>query len=263
MSGLSYVGATATNPKDIVNRGKLTALLAAITPNQATVSTQINALVAGANPTYATKAYVDSQDATFALPSYYHAQDLLNIPTAVVGTTVEDAITGDYHGVASLDASTKIPAAMLPTVGAGFLLGPWGTTSTATGSTAGTPMRIADWNLGLHNVQFQPWMFLLAFVTGTNAHPIIEIRMADATTPPIYDDMTLVAQGMGRSYYNDYHPVAVIPAPDATSETPSLHDGTTYNIWLTAWLYDLNASSVSISTGGIASAAAFLWRGQE
>lgn len=256
MSGLSYVGKAAANPTDLAPRGVLTAQLAAVTPNQTTVQAEINAQAGG---TYALKTYVDSQDGTFQLLTYYQAQDLLNIPQTVVGTVAGSAITGSYYGVASLDNTGKIPSAQLPVVGAGYLEGGWGTTATATGTTGATPLKIADWNLGVAGIQFQPWVFLSAFVTGTNAHPIIELRIANSVTAPTYSGSTLIGQGLGRAYYNDYHAITALTAPSATSETPTMLSSA-YNVWITAWLYDLNASTVTLSTGGIASAAVYYWR---
>jgi len=260
MSGLSYVGAPAANPTDIDNRGSMNAQIAAVTPSEASVTAQINSLVGG---TYATKTYVDSQDATFALPSYYVTRDALNLPTTAIGAVAGTAITGSYYGVASLDATTKVPVAQIPNVGAGYLLGPYGTTATATGTTGATPLRIADWQIGLPNIQFRPWCYLNAFVASTTgAHPVIEIRIANTVTAPTYASTTLIGIGEGVYGYTDYQAISAIPVPDTTGETPSLL-GTTYEVWISAWLYDLNGgtNSVTLSSGGIASAAALLWRG--
>ena len=263
MAGLNYVGATPAVSNDILNRLALNATLNAITPNQGSVTTQITNLYSGASPTYATKAYVDSQDATFASPSYVSSRDALNLPTTAVGTVAGSPITGSYYGAASLDSSGKVPIAQIPNMGVGYLLGPWGPTATFNGTTGATPLRIADWNLGLPPIQFRPWVFLNAFVTAiTGAKPIIEIRIANTVTQPAYASTTLVSQGEGRYGYTDYHAIACLPVPDTTSETPSLL-ATSYEIWLSAWLYDLSGgtNSVTISAGGIASAPAFLWRG--
>ena len=267
MSGLSYVGAQPSAPNDIANRLQVINLLNAVTPNRASVSAQVSGLV---GTTYATKAYVDQQDATFALPSYYQSQDALNLPTSAVGKPY--AVSGvtsllpnsTYYGAASLDANSRVPAAQMPALGAGYLQGPWGPTATASGSTGTTPIKIADWNIGLAGLSFRPLVFMSAFVTATMAHPVIEIRIANSTTAPSYNTSTPVAQGMGRYLYNDYHAVAVVPIPDTTGETPSLLPPT-YNVWLTAWLYDtlgLNGATVGIASG-IANAAAFLLRGSQ
>lgn len=264
MAGLSYVGATPVVANDIDNRLNLTAQLAAVTPNQQTVGAQINNLIGGTSPTYATKSYVDQLNATFTLPSYYLAQDQLNVPLASVGLASSTPLgTTLYYGVGSLDSSGKVPINQIPVVGAGYMKGFWGPTATASGTTGATPLKIADWQIGVAGMQFRPWVFLSAFVTCiAGARPVIEVRIANTNVTPTYAGSTLVAQGTGRSFYNDYHAIAVLPAPTAAGETPALLP-TNYNVWATAWLYDLNsgANSVTIGTGGIASGALGLWRG--
>lgn len=262
ISGLSYVGKPPAVSNNIANRLGLNNLLAAATPNQTTVASQITNLYSGASPTYATKSYVDQQDATFQPPSYYQSRDALNIPNGAKGTKASSPITGSYYGVASLDAGTKVPLAQMPNMGAGYFKGPFGTTAVATGTTTSTPLKIADWNLGLQSLQFRPWVYLSAFVQGSaGGQPIIEIRIANSVTAPSYAASTLIATGEARAYYNDFQAVVAQPAPDTTGESYPALLPTTYQIWMTAWLYDANGSSVTINTGGIASAAAFLVRG--
>lgn len=250
----------------MINRLSMNNLLAAAVPNQGSVAAQLTTATTGSGATWATKSYVDTQDATFAAPSYYTSRDALNIPTTARGTVAGSALTGSYYGVASTDSTGTIPPAQLPNVGAGYLVGPWGTTATVTGSTGSIPLKIADWNIGTPSVQFRPWVYLTAFVTSTvaTAHPIIEIRIADSTTAPTYAASTLVGMGEGRTFYTDYHAISTVPVPDTTGESYPALLPTSYHIWLTAWLYDVNgggSNSVTLSTGGIASAAAFLWRG--
>ena len=98
------------------------------------------------------------------------------------------------------------------------------------------------------------------FVTGVGAHPVIEVRIADSATAPTYAASTLVAMGEGRTIYNDYQAVTVAPVPDTTGQTPTLLPSG-YKVWLTAWVYDLNAQSVTLTGGNIAVASAFLLRG--
>ena len=253
ISGLPYVGALPAGDTDVMNRLAVSTRIAAAPVTQGSVQAQITALVAGGSPTYATKSYVDTQDGTFVLPSYYQGRDALNIPLTALGQP---------SGVASLsaDATPTVPLAQIPVAGAGYIKGPYGPTASATGTTGATPLKIADWNIGAAGVSFRPWVFLSAFVTGASAQPVIEVRIADATSAPTYAASTLVAEGAGRSLYDDYHAIAFGPAPDATGATPSLL-APTYRVWLTAWLYDLNGNSVTLSAGGLASGAAFLLRG--
>jgi hypothetical protein len=261
------VGALPANPGDIDNRGQLNAQLGAITPNAGTVATQINNLISGPGATYATKSYVDTQDATFAASSYYTSRDALNVPTTAIGTAASSPLIGSYYGTASLNSSTKVPLAQLPNVGAGYLVGPWGPTAViAPVSTGSTPVKIADWNLGLPSVAFRPLVFFSAFITATvtTAQPVIEIRIANTVTAPSYASTTLIALGEGRVGYADFHAIACLPAPNTTGQTPSLLP-TSYEVWISAWLYDAAGSgsnSVTLNAAGnIANAAVFYLRG--
>lgn len=247
------MGATPTNDNEVANRLVTNTLLASATPNRASVQAQVDALTSGATPTYASKSYVDTQDAAFQLVSYYQTQDALNVATTAKGAA---------NGVASLDSSGKVPAAQIPTLGSGYVQGPYGPTATFTGTTTATPLKIADWNIGVVSLAQRPLVFMQCFVTGLVAHPVIEVRIANTTSSPAYGSTTLVAQGLGRGLYNDYHAVAVVPCPDSTGQTYS-NLSTTYNIWLTAWLYDLsgNTGGVTISSGGVVSGAALILRG--
>jgi hypothetical protein len=247
-----------------------TTIIDAITPNQESVQAQITALVTG---TYATLVSVNSLNATFALPSYYEAQDLLNVPNSAqgtIGSTPTELGTSGYYGVASLDATTHIPATQIPALGAGYIMGPFGTTAQSAASTGTTPVKIADWGpSGLQpaNVAFKPLTYMTVLVDGVMAHPVIDVFITNATTAPtVYGSAgTLIARGEGRSLYNDYAVVNVGPVPDTTGESPTLYP-TTYNVWVTAWLYDVESynsgiDSVSMQSGGIASAALYLLRG--
>lgn len=251
MAGLFYVGGTPTGVSDITNRLAMNNRIAGAPVSSASVQAQLNNLVGGGNPTYATKTYVDTQDALYQAPSYYVARDGLNVPLTSINVP---------SGVAGLNSSSKMSLSQIPVVGAGYIKGPYGFTSVTSASTTTTPVRIADWNIGQANLQFRVMVFLSAFVKAVGGHPVIEIRIADSTLAPAYGSMTLVAQSAGRSLYDDFHALAVMPAPNTTSQTPSLLP-TNYNVWLTAWLFDPTGATVQVSSGNIASGGAFLVRG--
>lgn len=251
MSGLAFVGKQATQPAEIPNRGVTTTVLSSATPNQASVQSQLTALTTGAGATYASKSYVDTQDATFQLPSYYTTQDALNIPLTSVGVV---------SGAAALDSTIHVPAAQMPVLGSGMIQGPYGTTASTVGTTGSTPIKVADFNIGAISLSFQPLVFMQLFVTSTMGKPVVEVRIANSTTAPTYAGSTLVASGQGRSLYNDYHAVVVWPSSSTLGATYG-NLGPTYNVWLSVWLYDALAQSVTISSGGVASGAAFLLRG--
>jgi hypothetical protein len=150
----------------------------------------------------------------------------------------------------------------MPVLGAGYIQGPYGTTATFTGTTSATPMKIADWNIGLISLAFRPLVFMQCFVLGAMSHPIIEVRIANSTTATSYAGSTLVARGHCRALYNDYAAVAVLPCPDSTGQTPS-NLGPNYNVWLSAWVYDSLGQNVTISSGNVATGAALLLRGAQ
>ena len=261
MSGLSYVGTAPATSPDITNKLAVDTVVATTTPNQSWATAQAQSIAAA---TYATLAYVDTQDATFATPAYVAAQDALYVPNTAVGTALSTELgTSGYYGVASLNSSAQVPIGQMPVLGAGYLKGPWGCTATFAGTTSNSPMRIADWNLGITELTCWPLVFFHAFVTGVMSYPIIEIRVADSLSAPAYSAMTLVGAGQGRSLYNDYATVSVVPAPSTTGESYPTPLPPGYHVWLTAWLWDMNSQSVSIASGGIVNSAAFLLRAAE
>ena len=85
MSGLSYVGTAPATSPDITNKLAVDTVVATTTPNQSWATAQAQSIAAA---TYATLAYVDTQDATFATPAYVAAQDALYVPNTAVGTAL-------------------------------------------------------------------------------------------------------------------------------------------------------------------------------
>jgi hypothetical protein len=296
MAGLVYVGMapTGTDPTNsVVNRAEVDALVAVITPSQASVTGQGAAQLYDAtlNPTgvFATKTYIDAQAATFNIPpaigtgTYYAGQDTLNIPNSFVPPTVAAAATaGIANGVATLDASKKIPLSQMPNTGQGYMLniGAAAPTSNATWpSSTGdtTPINIANWNHGIANWSFRPMVFLTAYIGTVWEQPIVQVYLNNTTTQPSWATAStsgiLVAEGVGRYLYNDVHPVYVVPVPDALSETPSTLS-TSFNVWLSVWMYGLQgrvqaavagvvAPSITMGGAPIATSAAYLVRGAQ
>lgn len=256
MAGLSFVGVPSSDPEDIVNRGDLNDILGTAVPNRTSVSTNVIDAVA----LKASKSFIDNADAGFVLPSYYQTRDALNIATSARGVA---------NGVAALDASTKIPVPQLPTLGSGYLVGPFGpkhqdnSPAVFGGSTGATPMRIADWELGEQAVtSFRALVFMSALVSCTaNGQPVIEVRVSDGTAP--YASQTLVARGSGRTFYTDRQTIAVLPCPDALGQVGTTSPPTYDTPYFTAWLFDAHSSSVTISGSGITSAVLHLLRSAE
>lgn len=237
MVALAYVGAAPVAARDTQNRAQTeTQLGSGVTRSYVTqrAANIANGLVAGSAGPYASQSYVDLADQSFALPSYYQAQDLLNIPLTQVGAA---------SGVASLDSGGKIPAAQTPNLGYSTLTGPHGTTNTYTGTTSGTtPLKIADWTIGI-GAPVGPILVFMAVMVKTNwyGRPIIEVRAGDPTQTT-YASQTLVAQGIGRFPWVDYHTVTVMPAWATLGATPNLNPSAPFtpgtDLRLTAWLFD-------------------------
>jgi hypothetical protein len=249
MSGLNYVGATPAGSQDEVTKLAMAGLLAAATPSQGSAATDVN----NAAALMASKTYIDTQAANYETPSYYQTQDALNIALTKIGVA---------GGVAALDATTKIPLVQLPSVGAGYIKGPFGPTAgfAVTGTTS-TPQKIADWNIGVQSLTFMPWVMCSIMVQSLTplARPVVEIRMSNGSA--VYASQTFIARGLGRSLYTSAQSVAVVSAPTVTGATgPGTAYSPTYNIWLSAWLYDANNAGVEAAQNSVTSGAVYLVR---
>lgn len=242
MARLSYVGATPSDPNDVLNRLQGHTILVSGSVNRTGVDSAINDAVA----TRASKSYVDTQDATFQLPTYYQNQDALNIAVSSVGQP---------NGVAFLDGGTAtVPLAQMPPLGAGYVKGPYGPTHVQGATATTTPLKIADFDIGAQGITFFPLVFATVLATSTNlGRPVIEARISDGQKT--YANQALVARGMGRNLHADQQPVVVTSFGGTGSFGPDVA------IWLSLWLTDLTQTSV-VSSGGIISAVVFLLRTQ-
>ena len=249
MSGLSWVGATPTDAADIEERFDAEAIL-----NGGMSRGYVDGRVATKVALRASKAYVDTQDATFAPASYYPTKDALLVPNTAKGVA---------SGVASLDSSSKVPIAQIPIIGAGIIKGPWGLTTAYGGSTTSTPFKIAEWNLGVTAVNGNPLVFFTTSIISDGGKPVIEIRVGNSTQTT-YAAQTLIALGYGRTYYKDYQIVTCLPTePDLSEGQDGVQDqfsaGT--NLLVDAWMYDASSGhTVTTTNTSIASSALFMAR---
>jgi len=249
MSSLRYVGKPSEEDKDVVSRLRATALLNSGTPSRTSVTADVtNAVIP-----YATKTYIDTQDSSFALPAYYQQQDALNVPKSV---------KGQPNGVANLDADGKIPVDQIPALGAGYIYGPYGPTSTAVGSTSNTPLKIAEWLIGVPPFSFQPLVFGYVIAQSPLGRPVIEVRMSNGSAP--YASQTRIGIGVGRSLYVDAQPIPIIGAPATVNQVGSSPDWpASTNIVATAWLWDRDSQTSTVISNAVFSAAIFLMRTAE
>jgi len=89
--------------------------------------------------------------------------------------------------------------------------------------------------------------------------PCVEIGISQGAQP--YVNQTIIARGVGRNVWSDLQAIAVIPIPAAAGHTGLAGSGyapSFTNIWLSAWLRDLNAQSVTVGNNAITSGVAFL-----
>lgn len=261
MSALSYVGKVPTDAQGVATKLRASQLVAAANPSQVSAQTEINTQVA----LKAAKAYVDGQASLYTTPTYFQAQDQLNIPQAAVGAvnkvngTPTALPNSAYYGAAALDSTGKIPLAQVSPVGAGYVLGPFGPTAGFNGSTTTTPFKIADWNIGIQSVTFIPMVFCALLAQSAMGKPIVEIRMSNGSAP--YASQTLVARGEGRSCYQSPQVISACSVPGVNGATgPGTANPPTMNIWLSAWIYDALGQTVTVANNSIVSAPVFLMR---
>jgi hypothetical protein len=195
-----------------------------------------------------------------------------SLTTGTVTVNQSPLIPSGWKGnyVAPLGSGGVIPSQYVPSLGQGYMLGPFGTTAiygmqpgTYTGAT---PVRIADWNIGSQGMNFQPMAFMNLVASAINGgRPCVEILMSNGA-PASYSAAgnTLIARGVGRNAWNDLQGIPVVPVPASPGHAGSVGTGylPSYNIWLSAWIHDLNSQGVNVVTGSIFSGVAFLIRNQ-
>ncbi|ASZ74789.1 minor tail protein [Mycobacterium phage Phabba] len=239
MAGLTYVGADDTDPRSIETR-----LSAEGTLNQGVSRAYVSGRIAEKMATRAPKTYVDNADEQFSPVAYYSQQDALLVPNSAKGVA---------SGVATL-SNGKVPLAQIPVLGAGMLRGPWGANQSFGGTTGVTPLKIAQWNLGVTGVTGIPLVFMSTSVQSTDGRSAIEVRIGD-NTQTTYAAQTLIAQGFGRQWYQDYQMITVIPCPPSGF---ALNPATNYIV--NAWLIDTDGGQSTTQVGSIASASLFAAR---
>lgn len=180
---------------------------------------------------------------------------------------IANSSKGVSGGVAGTDASNYVPLTQLPSMGSGYLLGPFGLSKSYSG-TATTifngPLKIAEWEIGPNDINFQPLVFMIvnAKTDINQGRTVIEVRISNGPATAYNSSHPLVAIGTGRSFYTDLQSIAVLPCAPASGRTGSAAFPPSYNTYLTAWLYDAGTgtSSLTNATGSIISATAFLMR---
>jgi hypothetical protein len=254
MAGLKYVGADYSednNTNDLLTKLDIDTAFANASISQTSVQGMINSAVA----TMASQSFINQALTAFIQPNYLANAENTLIPLTNVGVP---------GGVAPLNGSGVIPSQFVPSLGAGYCLGPFGPTSTTSVTAGAQPVKFADWSIGVQNLSFQPMVFMTLFAGAIHGgRPVIEVRISSGVDT--YANQTLVARGVGRNCWNDFQAINVLPIPSATGHTGVAGTGypTNYNTWLSAWIYDANAQTVSVNSLNIAIANAYLIRYQQ
>jgi hypothetical protein len=182
---------------------------------------------------------------------------------------ITNASVGAASGVASTDASNYVPVAQLPSMGSGYLIGPFGIGINAAFDGSATtisngPRKIAEWAIGVNPINFQPLVFMLVNATTSDnlGRTVIEVRISDGPASAYSTSNPLVSMGTGRSFYTGLQPIIVLPCAPANGRTGSTAYPPTYNTYLTAWLYDAGAGTSTVPSAVVPgiSGTAFLMR---
>jgi len=243
-----YVGPLSTQDPSVMSR--------LMTDDILTVGREyVDAQVVSQASAYASKGYIDDADGGYADIAYYQGRDELNV--AVLDK-------GSPDGVASLDSTGKIPPIQVPPLGSGVIRGPWGLTTALSGITSTTPVKVAEFTIGVTGWNFRPWTFLVGQVDCTAfARPIIEVRIGSPANTT-YASQTLVAQGQGRAVYDDAQVVSVMPgaASGAMSDGIQTYYLPNMDARLSVWVYsdEPRGGQVSMTGTSLWAASAYILR---
>ena len=248
MSSELYVGPTATQDDSVVPRLVTETILGA---GRAYVDAQVVTQASA----YASKGYIDDADGGYADIAYYQSRDALNVAVADKGAP---------DGVASLDSTGTIPPVQVPPLGSGVIRGPWGLTTALSGITSTTPVKVAEFTIGVTGWNFRPWAFLTAQVNCSGfARPIVEVRIGSPANNT-YASQTLVAKGQGRAVYDDLQVVSVMPgaADGAMSDGVQTFYLPNMDARLSVWLYsdEPRGGQVSMTGSSLWAASAYILR---
>lgn len=180
---------------------------------------------------------------------------------------ISNSQRGAANGVASTDANNKVPLEQLPSMGSGYLLGPFGTSWIGSGtasSIANGPLKFAEWAIQTNAINFYPHAYMI-INTQTDSHlgrPVIEVRLSNGPATTYSNLHPLIAMGTGRSYYTGIQTIAVLPCPRVNGQVGGSFYSPSYNTYLTAWLYDSGNGNTSIGSAAssVIVASAFLMR---
>lgn len=262
MSGLYYIGKTPAVDGDPSTQADARATFSTGVTRRY-VADQIDAGVADK----VTKVQVDAWDSDYAPVTYYKQRDTLLVPKTAKGAV---------GGVATLSSTTQTTlaggsgyvATQVPVLGAGILRGPYGATKQHTRANVGaTPQIIAEWlyptsnatSFGAMPLTGTLWPFCTVAAQNTGGRSVIEVRAGTTNT---YSDQTLIGIGYGRTWFDGYQLITVMPAgPINTGQgvTPPRFEATT-TLNVTMWLLNDSGGTSNITAGLVYSSALYVAR---
>lgn len=271
MSSLQSIGRPPTGGRGLENVFQANAQLNEATTSRASVDGKVISFAAAK----ATKQYVDDRDVTgpdgtrYADQAYMQQQDNLYFPTSAKGVP---------GGLALLDSTGRVPASICPTLGTGYLKGPWGHQQAFLGSsTNGYKQRIASWTTtsgvgypGVTAYKCQILAWASVAVKSSQGRPVVDIRLGGPADDNNYGAQVLIARGVGTLYYDDWQVVTVqpcadseqytagrIPQPAASGQAGGYIDAN-FDVRLTMWLYDEVGTSQLTDLTHIAATSAWV-----
>lgn len=231
MGALQYAGSSSSDDANLATKRAVDTTITNVTPNQTTVQAD----VAGAIKNKAVKSDVDKWDLRFAPATEFKTKDeARNVPKNKV----------DVEGAPCTTTGGLIPAFRFPSLGSGYILGPYGWTVTNANSTNANNYASAVMVASLTTDQipagkkYWPLCFgqVMVMSEDTGGKPVIDIRATNTTSG------RLLATGEGRSMYIGAQGITALPAADMNTW---LDSGYGYSQTISMWMYDLNGRTVS------------------
>lgn len=270
MAGLYYVGKAPSVDRDLVIQKDAKAVF-----NGGVSRSYVAQQVAAKTAVKITKKQVDEWDSGYAPVVYYQQQDQLLMPKSAKGAT---------GGVASLTTSTAaskagysnyvISPSQLPVLGAGTMRGPYGLNKQYNQANVGTiPKMFGEWQYSPDSVKFVMPVtgyllpFLVIAAQNTGGRTVLEVRFG---TSKLYAEQKLIGIGYGRTWFEGYQIINVVPA--TTGDTEDMIIDATVPVYVQLWVHNEGGGrsnvmltegtdgSTNVSAGMIYSSALYVVR---
>ena len=252
MASLYYLGKAPSANGDLTTQGdSRTTFDAGVTRRY--VSDRITASIANR----VTKVQVDEWDSAYAPVTYYQQRDVLLTPNSAKGA-VGGVATLTSSLVSTLAGGTGYVAVQVPVLGAGIMRGPYGMTKQYTKTNVGaTPQIIGEWlyptttspSFGPMPLTGQLMPFCTTSAQNTGGRTVLEVRAGTTNT---YSEQTLIGTGYGRTWFDGYQMITVLPAgPSSMGQTGTFAKfDATVPLNVTLWMFN-DGGGTSNTTAGL------------